>query len=292
MDCLTKLSRHEEALEAAQKAASFFPDSSDVNLELAFALENVKRIAEAVEASRRAVHLNPESARCFRQHARIANRAGDPREARAAAEQARLLDPENAFTWFLEGRIACSEYDYAEAIRRFEQAISRSPESAEFHHHLGLALQYVGWWSEAADRHREALRLNPRRQSAAQDLLDALVIPLAQEGRQKEAKKTVDEYIDFYRSMPFSSVAEMSTQVNKALSYAHLSPAGLGYLEEALALVTERAARDREEAGNGPFHQLSLAETLSAQALCLGRLGSVVKCHAHIRSDARATAAS
>jgi len=171
---LVDLDRAEEALEAASTTIALAPDLSVAHVARAQALLGLDRFEEAESSAREAIRLDPEDSDG---HVLLtAGLLGQGRlpDALAAVHRALSLNPESETARGLQAvALALSERgdDWKEAAG---QTLAVAPESALAHAFSGQAHLIRGGEREAAERFREALRLDPGSEFAQQGLADAM----------------------------------------------------------------------------------------------------------------------
>jgi tetratricopeptide (TPR) repeat protein len=171
---LMDLDRDKEALEAASTAIALAPELALGHIARTRALLSLERFAEAEASANEAVRLDPEDADTHALLGFALLGRGQWAEALAAADKALSLEPESESARGLRA-VALG---MSERGPGWEQAASEtlsvSPDSALAHALAGEAHLIRGGEREAAERFREALRLDPESEFAQAGLAEAM----------------------------------------------------------------------------------------------------------------------
>jgi tetratricopeptide (TPR) repeat protein len=167
--------------------------------------------------------------------------------------------------WYRQrGRAYLEKGDYEGALRELEQALAASP-NADTHDDLGLALQHLGRFEEAAAHHRAALALRPDSAESRAHLGEAL----AGLGRLDEAISALEEAVAARPDLPGADLdlgtfyaraghrRDAAAAFRKAVELAPDDPRPAARLAWLLATAPEDDLRDGGEA-------VRLAEEASA----------------------------
>jgi tetratricopeptide (TPR) repeat protein len=171
---LLDLDRGDEALQAASTTIALAPDVTLGHVARAQALLSLGRFDDAEASANEAIRLDPEDADgwVLLAGAQLGRKRWD--DAVSTADKALSLDPESetarglravALAMFGEGA------DWREAA---DGTLAVAPDSSLAHAYSGLSHLVGGGEREAAERFREALRLDPENEFAQVGLSDAM----------------------------------------------------------------------------------------------------------------------
>jgi tetratricopeptide (TPR) repeat protein len=175
--------RASEALEYAQRGVEIAPRDCAARVMLGSVLCQLGRLQEAIGQDEQAVQINPHSARAHLVFGVALAQMGNPEEATRHYEEALRLDPGLVEAHIRLGDILSARGEIQDAIARYKEALRLQPDNAVAHHNLGFALYQVGRVQEAIQEFEVALRTKP-------DFAEAhynLGIALAHAGRKREA---------------------------------------------------------------------------------------------------------
>jgi tetratricopeptide (TPR) repeat protein len=171
---LLDLERGAEALEAASKTIALAPDVPLGHVARAQALVSLGRFDEAEGSAREAIRLDPEDADgwIMLAGAQLGRERWD--EALSAAEKALSLEPESETARGLRAVALAMSQPGTEWQRAAAEALAVAPDRSAAHTYAGFAHLVGGSEREAAERFREALRLDPESEVAQAGLADAM----------------------------------------------------------------------------------------------------------------------
>jgi tetratricopeptide (TPR) repeat protein len=182
---LSRLERHELALQEVQRALEVDPQSAEAHACGAWVLREQGKLADAEQAARAALAADPQLVQAHNALAcTLWSRARLP-EADAAfkALLACPLDPDRALHLTNYARFLNASRRYHEAVATADRALVLAPTRAGTHEVRGTALYRLGHYAPAEAAFREALRLNPRLVTAHQMLGELALL----KGRSSEA---------------------------------------------------------------------------------------------------------
>jgi tetratricopeptide (TPR) repeat protein len=151
--------RQEELAQRAAEGAAFFQDH---------------RYPEAETAYRAAIKLDPQSSDLHMALARALNSQKKTEEGMQEAHLAVQLNPESDMAHFALANSLRMEDDWAGAGAEFREAIRLNPSYPMSHNNLGIVLMHQNNLDGAIGEFREALRLNPQEELARVNLGGAL----------------------------------------------------------------------------------------------------------------------
>jgi tetratricopeptide (TPR) repeat protein len=152
----------EEALSQIQEAVRLQPDVAIYHHNLGNALQKLGRSGEARGAYLEALRLDPDLAHPHLQIGMTLKADVQFAEAETWFKQAIELEPENPWFWEQLADLQMERQEHGAAILCWEQAIDLSAtERPAPYISLGWSLQEEGRLSEAVERYRTALRLQP-----------------------------------------------------------------------------------------------------------------------------------
>jgi serine/threonine-protein kinase len=215
-----------EAVRFMSVAVALRPDSAGTRLNLANALSRTGQLDEAIACFKKAIELNPKYANAY-------NGVG-------SVLLDHKKDPDGAISWF-------------------RKAIALDPMDAQFHVHLGNALDDKGKSEEAIASYKKAIELAPRNAAAHHNL----AVVLSRKGQKDQA------IVHYRKSIEFApEVAE---------GHAHLGIAlkDKGQLDEAITCFRKAIQLDPKLAGahsilGDALHRLGkVDEALAAFQECI-----------------------
>jgi tetratricopeptide (TPR) repeat protein len=161
--------RTPEAIPHLQAAATLRPDNVEALLNLANALFETGREAEARHHIVQALRLEPGLVQKTLQAGEALARQGDTTSALARFIQAVRLAPDNPDAQRSLGLALAQQGLVKEAAANFAAVVRLRPD-ADAHYNLALACVALGRHSEAITEYRAALKLQPERADALNDL--------------------------------------------------------------------------------------------------------------------------
>ncbi len=277
--------REEEALDAARKAVTLYPDSAEAHSSVSFGLIQQQRFAEAESHARRALEIDPRLINANQNLGEALRRSGRYEEAVEAYHKALKLDSNYALAHAGLGDALFSMQRHEEAVATLERALSlgmKPKMTVGVRNRMGEALEILGRLDEAAAQYQRVLAIQPLhpatltrlanvrhaqgRNREADDYLrqlrdshpnDAKTLLMAADELRK--KQRYEEAIDFYRAI---------LDIDQDSGNAH---AGLGHVqfaveryEEAFASLTRSLTLEPESSATPIRH---LIAGRAAQAL-------------------------
>ncbi|MGD1021060.1 MAG: tetratricopeptide repeat protein [Verrucomicrobiia bacterium] len=223
---------HDE--EAKHRAAlAEFPDSQQVNRELAAELLDQGRASEALVYAQRSVEIAPQVCDGHVVLGLVLCRLGRLPEAITYYEQALWINPDYADAHYDLGVALAQTGKIEEAIAHFEQALRVNPDYAQAHYNLGVALAQTGKIEEAIVHYEQALRINPDDAEAHYNL----GVVLARTGKTKEA---IAHFEQALRIKPDS--AEAHYNLGKAFLQEGRLREAIVHLEQTIRIKPDYAA--------------------------------------------------
>ncbi|HEY3678744.1 MAG TPA: tetratricopeptide repeat protein [Bradyrhizobium sp.] len=239
---LQRLGRHQEALQAFDKAAAHKPDVSNWK-NLANLLFELQQAAPALQAYRHVLDLDPRDWDAACRSGYLHYQSGHLEEALTHFGVCDQVRPNHAPTLYMRSVFLIGLRRFEEAIAEARRAQALDPSNADTCNNIGIAYQALQRHQEALPWFEKALELR----SAFDVALFNKTVSLAKLGR-------FDEALAAYRHM--KSIRGKSSAITD-LQIAELLME-LGHREEALAIL------DRCDKAN-PNH----APTLQLRAVCL-----------------------
>ncbi|MGO9242886.1 MAG: tetratricopeptide repeat protein [Bryobacteraceae bacterium] len=160
-----------------ERAVAIDPAFAQAHVNLGLALLELGEMQSASAPLDRALRLLGRSADAALPHylrAKICTENGDVAGAAAHLEQAVALRPDFEEAWSDLGEARKALLDDAGAIAAYQRAVNLNPDDAVPQTRLGLKLLDLGRAHEAVPHLREAVRLDPKNQSALYGLQSAL----------------------------------------------------------------------------------------------------------------------
>jgi tetratricopeptide (TPR) repeat protein len=177
---------------ALEKASMLNPGFAQAQVDLGLVLLNSGQPSAARPHLDRAIQLlGPSSDAAFPHYlrAKISTQQGQVRKAAADLEEAVSLDPKFAEAWSDLGEARNTLLNQAGALEAFQNAVRFAPNDPVAQARLGLELLEAGNAHEAVPHLVQAVRLDPKNQSALYSLERAL----RQDGHPQEAEATERE---------------------------------------------------------------------------------------------------
>ncbi len=169
---LSRLERHELALQEVQRALEEDPNSAEAHACGAWVLREQGRLPEAEQAARAALAADPHLVQAHNALACTLWSRARLREADTAFQAllACQFDPDRALHLTNYARFLNANGRYRESLTITDRALTLAPTRAAIHEVRGTSLRRLDDLAGAEVAYREALRLNPRLGAAHQAL--------------------------------------------------------------------------------------------------------------------------
>jgi arylsulfatase A-like enzyme/Flp pilus assembly protein TadD len=151
----------DRAVETLEQGIVRLPDSETLLVRLGHTYLVTGKPEEALATMDRVLTLNPRNVDALTVRAGILDAAGRKDEARAGYEQALLVEPESRFLRMSLATNLATGGRLKEAIPIYEGLIADFPEEQAFYQYAGIAHSYLGEYSQAIARLRQALAIRP-----------------------------------------------------------------------------------------------------------------------------------
>ena len=158
---LAQLGRHQEAVEAYERALEIEPDYGYAHNNLGNALTRVGKREEAIGHFRKALELDPSYAQAHHNLANVLVEENRRDEAMEHLREAVGLRPDFAEAQMNLGNLLTEKGNAADAVTHYRSALKLKPDFAEAHNNLANALVALGRLREAISHYSEALRIRP-----------------------------------------------------------------------------------------------------------------------------------
>jgi FkbM family methyltransferase len=162
----------EDALTLYAWAAALAPDHPEMHHQHANCLERLGRFPEALEAARNATSLRSERAVDWRLQARLAERVGALSESEAAFRRATQCADAYAQDWVNLARLLVRTNQFEPALEAMTVAMRTGQPDAGFYCWLAIINSHLGRRHEAEQAFEEAVRLEPETQWIRQSLAE------------------------------------------------------------------------------------------------------------------------
>ena len=159
---LSRLERHDEALEAVNQAIALKPEEASYHNNKGISLAELNRHDEALEAYNQAIALEPKKADYHDNKGSSLAELNRYDEALETFNQAIALKPEEALYHYHKGRLLDELNLHDEALEAYNQAIALKPEKALYHYHKGLSLAELNRHDEALEAYNQVIALEPK----------------------------------------------------------------------------------------------------------------------------------
>jgi tetratricopeptide (TPR) repeat protein len=228
--------KHEEAVQAIQRALTLFPEWGAAQYSLALSLRALGRRAEAEQALQRHLQygtrwpgvddplfsgiskIRSDPSARFRRARALAD-DGDVNGAIREFEAALADDSSLALAHASLVKLYGATGNWAKAEEHYHAAVALGSGLAELHYDYGVLLGMQQKWSDAADAYRRAIAVNPNYPEAHNNLGQTLE-------RSRQFDAALDEYRSAVQSRPTFRLARFN--VGRMLI-------ALGRLDEAIA---------------------------------------------------------
>ena len=157
-----ELKRFEEAEAAFRRSIELDPQSELRWDNLGHLLDDLNRGEEAEAAYRRAIELDTQADYAWHNLGGLLQRLGRFAEAEAACRRSVELDPSSAPLWSGLGNILFDLKRYEEAEEAYRRSIELDPRYAHPWNGLGLVLQRLNRTAEAEAAYRRSIELDPQ----------------------------------------------------------------------------------------------------------------------------------
>ena len=149
------------SLSYLEKASLLAPDTVEIELELANAQQQLRRLREAVATYNRVCAIDPENLSALTNKAIALHEGGHLDDALVALKTAISLAPEDPVILLNLGTALLKKGLLPEALTRFQSATKFAPDYGEAWSNLAVALQAEHRYEESLLAHERALSLAP-----------------------------------------------------------------------------------------------------------------------------------
>lgn len=158
---MAQLGRHQEAVEAYERALEIEPDYGYAHNNLGNALGKVGKHEEAIRHFQQALKLDPGYAEAHHNLANVLVEESRRDEALEHLREAVRLRPDFAEAQMNLGNLLAEKGNAAAAVNHYRSALELNPDFAEAHNNLANALVALGRLREAISHYSEAVRIRP-----------------------------------------------------------------------------------------------------------------------------------
>jgi tetratricopeptide (TPR) repeat protein len=178
--CQLELGKKKDAIESAQRAIGICPDCAFPHYVLALVYAELKKPKLAHKAIDEAIRIDPDDADYLAIKAALFAQNGDWRKSAEWAERALEKNPDHAGGQEILAQAVSFTGDISLASEIGAKALYDNPDSPDAHSTNGFIYLRQGKHRQAADHFREALRLDPNNERAAEGMAQALrsIFPL------------------------------------------------------------------------------------------------------------------
>jgi len=135
-------------------------------LEQGNALYDLGKHEEAINAYNKAIELNPKLASAWYNKGVALTNQGKDDEAIVAYDKAIEIDPKHASAWYNKGNALYNIGKYEEAIIAYDKAIEIGPQLADAWNNKGIALTNLEKYDDAIVAYNKAIEIDPNLASA------------------------------------------------------------------------------------------------------------------------------
>jgi tetratricopeptide (TPR) repeat protein len=184
---LTQLEDYEEAIKCFDKAIEINPNLADAWLARGLVLTQLKKDDDAIEQFNKAVELNPEAIDAWNQKGKALYHLGRYEEAIECHDKTlKIKESEDAY--FFRGQSKCALRDYTGALEDFNKVSDKFPFRDEKATSIGHCYYGLGFYEDAENHYREAIKSNPKLARAYFDL----ALLYINENKYDRAKKQLE----------------------------------------------------------------------------------------------------
>jgi tetratricopeptide (TPR) repeat protein len=165
---LSYVGRHQEALEALERALELAPGNAETWNSKGVILREMGSLSDALEAFDQVIALNPQhreawnnKGACLRDLGRLERDRSQSEKALACLKRALTIDPTYDHPWINKSGVLLDLGRYQEAITSCDKALEIRP-SAQAWSNKGVCLRRLGRPQEAIECQNKALELEPR----------------------------------------------------------------------------------------------------------------------------------
>jgi len=230
---LDGLGRHEEALDAYNKAIEIDPQFTEAWYGKGFALGRLDRDEEALDAFNKVIEIDPQFTEAWYGKGFVLGELERYKDALAAYNKAIEIDPQFTEAWYGKG-FALGELErYKDALAAYNKAIEIDPQDALAYSNSAEVLFNLGAIKEASTNVNQAISLNDK-------LTSALLVRGKIEIEKKEyaeASQTFDQAISSDLGNPLPLLWKTYAQYLQAEFSAN--PASEEYREEMAGIIRQ-----------------------------------------------------
>ena len=158
---LTQLEEYEEAIKCFDKAIGINPNLADAWLARGLVLTQLQKDDDAIEQFNKAIELNPESIDAWNQKGKALYQLGRYNEAIVCHDKTlKIKEYEDAY--FFRGQSKCALSDYTGALEDFNKVSDKFPFRDEKATSIGHCYYGLGFYEDAENYYREAIKSNPK----------------------------------------------------------------------------------------------------------------------------------
>lgn len=158
---LLKLRRHDDAIEAFDKAAQLKPDDPEPWWHMGNVLIETGRSSDALLCFERTLKLNPGHGDAAYQAGHVLNGLERFEEALAYLDRSAQLRPDHALTVHMRALVLKNLNRLEEALVDNRRAIELDPTNADAYNNMGAVLQVLGQTEEALSWYDRSLEIRP-----------------------------------------------------------------------------------------------------------------------------------
>jgi tetratricopeptide (TPR) repeat protein len=172
---LHRLQRHDEALEALNKAVQLKPDDPEPLWHMGNVLIDAGRSPEALLCLERTLRLNPKHGEAAYQAGHILHGLERFEEALAYLDRSARLRPDHALTLHMRALLLLRLDRLDEALTDNQRAVELDPSNADACNNMGAVLEALGRIEEALSWYDRSLKMQPDSMRALANMGAALV---------------------------------------------------------------------------------------------------------------------
>src|ERR687890_594347 len=192
---LTQLRKHDEAVKCFDKVKEIDSNLADAWLAKGLVLTQLEKDDEAIEQFNKAIVINPKSVDAWNQKGKALYHLERYEEAIECHDTVlKIKEYEDAY--FFRGQSKCAIEDYTSALEDFDKVSDQFPFRDEKTTSIGHCYYELGFYEDAENHYREAIKSNPKLVRA----YFHLAILYANENKYDRAKKQLETCLKINRN--------------------------------------------------------------------------------------------
>ena len=193
---LTQLRKYDEAVKCFDKVKEINPNLADAWLAKGLVLTQLEKDDEAIEQFNKAIELNPESVDAWNQKGKALYHLERYEEAIECHDTVLKIKEYEDDAYFFRGQSKCAIEDYTSALEDLNKVSDQFPFRDEKTTSIGHCYYELGFYEDAENHYREAIKSNPKIVRA----YFHLAVLYANENKYDRAKKQLETCLNINRN--------------------------------------------------------------------------------------------